>query len=152
MNKIETTVKDRLLEFIKHKELSKTRFEKSIGASNGYVNNVNNGLSPDKKEKIAKKYPELNMGWLLSGEGDMFKTQSIEWALIGDGNTNKVNNIKSKASVFGANLGNNNNVQKNIGVQPSVVEETLRSLTRVIEKQSSQIDDILSIIKTLKIK
>ena len=69
-------VKDRLVAFLKYKKLSQSRFEKAIGMSNGYVNNIRSSITPDKLQKIASSFPELNISWLLIGEelgGKMLK-------------------------------------------------------------------------------
>lgn len=65
------TVKDRLVAFIKHKGLSQSRFEKSVGLSNGFVNNISKGIGADKLQRILCAYPDLNSDWLLNGVGDM---------------------------------------------------------------------------------
>ena len=73
---METTVKERLLKFIKFKELSTHKFEKTCGLSTGYVANIRVSIQPDKIQKIAHKFSELNTGWLLTGEGNMLKDNS----------------------------------------------------------------------------
>ena len=70
---METTVKQRLLKFIETKKLSINRFEKETGLSTGYVNNIRVSMQPDKVMKIAHRFPDLNTGWLLTGEGSMLK-------------------------------------------------------------------------------
>lgn len=65
------TVKDRLLQFMAHVNMSQARFEKHVGLSNGFVNNVGNGLTTKSLQKIKDKYPQLNTSWLLNGEGQM---------------------------------------------------------------------------------
>ena len=69
----EETVKDRLLRFIEYKRLSKNRFERICGLSARYVSNISVSIQPDKVLKISEKFPELNTGWLLTGEGEMLK-------------------------------------------------------------------------------
>ena len=73
---METTVKERLLKFIKFKELSTHKFDKTSGLSTGYVANIRFSIQPDKIQKIAHKFSELNTGWLLTGEGNMLKDNS----------------------------------------------------------------------------
>lgn len=67
------SVKERLTLFIKYKKLSQGRFETACGLSNGYVNNIRQSIQPDKLQKIALQFPELNTGWLMAGEGSMLK-------------------------------------------------------------------------------
>ena len=67
------TVRDRLIRFIEHKGLSKNKFEKLCGLSTRYVSNISKSIQPETIEKISLNFPELNTGWLLTGEGEMLK-------------------------------------------------------------------------------
>ena len=67
------TVKDRLISFIEFKGLNKNKFEELCGLSKRYVSNISVSIQPDKIKKISLVFPELNTGWLLSGEGTMLK-------------------------------------------------------------------------------
>lgn len=73
---MKTTVKERLLAFIEYLGISKNAFEKACGLSKRYVSNISVSISPDKIKQISLIYPELNVGWLLSGEGDMLRTST----------------------------------------------------------------------------
>lgn len=66
-------VKDRLISYIEAKGLSKNRFEQICGFSKRYVSNISVSLQPDKIEKISLNFPDLNIEWLLTGEGEMIK-------------------------------------------------------------------------------
>ena len=64
--------------FIKQSGLSARQFDLSIGASNGYtLRMVKNRASvgSDVIETILRTYPDLNVVWLLTGKGEMFKSQ-----------------------------------------------------------------------------
>lgn len=67
------TTKDRLIRFIEHKGLSKNKFEKICGLSTSYVSNISQSIQPKMVQKISLNFPELNTGWLLTGEGEMIK-------------------------------------------------------------------------------
>ncbi|PCJ97231.1 MAG: hypothetical protein COA50_06225 [Flavobacteriaceae bacterium] len=65
---------DRLIQFIEYKELSARQFDLSIGASNGYTLRMkknNASVGSDVIENIIRKYPQLNLIWLITGEGKM---------------------------------------------------------------------------------
>ncbi|WP_300794258.1 LexA family transcriptional regulator [uncultured Bacteroides sp.] len=65
------TLKERLLEFVEFKKMNKRQFQISIGVSNSYIQNLNENIGPLILEKISAVYPELNIEWLLTGEGNM---------------------------------------------------------------------------------
>ncbi len=70
------SVKERLIQFIKYKNIGQSAFEKIVGLSNGYVNNIRKSIQPDKVQRIALKYPDLNTGWLMTGNGEMLNLPS----------------------------------------------------------------------------
>lgn len=67
------TIKERLISFIKFLEIGQGKFEANCGLANGYVNNIRRSVTPEKLQQIALRYPELNTGWLMTGEGEMLK-------------------------------------------------------------------------------
>lgn len=67
------TVKERLKQFIEYKRISVRSFERTCGLSYGYVSNMRVSIQPDKIANIAHCFPELNTGWLLTGEGEMIR-------------------------------------------------------------------------------
>ncbi len=68
---MESTVKERLIWFIKYLKLSQRKFEEKVGLSNGYINNISKGIGAEKLQKILYEFPNLNQEWLLTGKGDM---------------------------------------------------------------------------------
>lgn len=73
---MDSNVKERLLAFIKFKGISKNRFETMCGLSKRYVSNISQSISPEVTKKISLTFPELDMGWVLTGEGDMLSTKT----------------------------------------------------------------------------
>jgi hypothetical protein len=71
------SVKERLKKFIEYLKIGQGAFEKKVGLSNGYVNNIRKSIQPEKLQSIVRQYPELNAGWLMTGEGDMLKSEKI---------------------------------------------------------------------------
>ena len=67
---------DRLIEFIEYAGLSARQFDISIGAANGYTLRMKKNhasIGSDVIENIIRTYPQLNVVWLLTGEGNMIK-------------------------------------------------------------------------------
>ena len=71
MVSIDSNVKDRLVEYLDYKGINKNRFSKTIGVSPAYVNSIRKSIQPDKIKSIAVSFPDLNIEWLLTGEGEM---------------------------------------------------------------------------------
>lgn len=70
----EISQKERLLKFLRHLGVGQNRFSKQAGISSGNIAHWRNGVIPPKSlEKIRMAYPELNVNWLLTGEGEMVK-------------------------------------------------------------------------------
>lgn len=67
------SVADRLKEYIGYKKTTNAEFERTIGASNGYINSIRKSIGIDKLEQIEQKFPDLNTQWLLKGEGEMLR-------------------------------------------------------------------------------
>jgi len=75
---------DRLMQFIKYAVLSARQFDLSIGASNGYTLRMQKNrasIGSDVIENILKVYPQLNVVWLITGEGEMLKENEEELIL-----------------------------------------------------------------------
>ena len=78
MDKKVPKLKQRLLDFIKNEGLSQQKFEIRANLSNGLVNNTRESLTTKTINKISNAFPNLNVNWLLTGEGDMLKTAANE--------------------------------------------------------------------------
>lgn len=66
-----TNVKTRIQAFADRKRLSYRELSVSIGASSGYINSISKSIGPDKLSCLSARYPDLNIAWLLTGEGSM---------------------------------------------------------------------------------
>ena len=72
---MDTTVKERLIAYIDYKGLSKHKFETICGLSSRYVSNISKSIQPAVVKKISLNFPDLNMGWVLTGHGNMLNEQ-----------------------------------------------------------------------------
>lgn len=115
---METTVKQRLLLYLKEKGLGQNKFEKIAGISNGYISHLKSSPSSDILMKILNASTDLNREWLMTGVGDMLIREHNEepvignpivddfigslGALIGDGNVALTDaNIRGRMSIPG---------------------------------------------------
>ncbi|ATA94667.1 hypothetical protein CGC54_10155 [Capnocytophaga canimorsus] len=69
-------MKERILQFIEKKGISKRKFYMETGLSNGILDKKS-GLSVDTVEKIYSTFPEISLEWLITGKGEMLK-ESLE--------------------------------------------------------------------------
>ena len=67
------TTKERLINFLAYKKIGQTKFEEMCNISRGLVNNMKGSISSKTILKIENTFPELNITWLLTGEGEMLK-------------------------------------------------------------------------------
>lgn len=70
------SVKERLIEYLDFKGISKSNFGRAIGVSSAYVTSIRKSIDDEKVLRISEKYPDLNINWLLYGEGEMLKTST----------------------------------------------------------------------------
>lgn len=70
------SVKNRLIKYLSDNNIKKLHFEKEIGVSNGYINSLKESPSVEKLELISNVYSDLDLTWLLTGEGSMLKSES----------------------------------------------------------------------------
>ncbi|MDM1397087.1 peptidase S24 [Myroides odoratimimus] len=65
---------DRILKIIELNKISKSEFYRKTGLSNGFLDKVKD-IGASKLEQILKSYPNISEKWLLTGEGEMIKTE-----------------------------------------------------------------------------
>lgn len=125
------TIKDRLILYIKHLNISVRKFEENCDLANGYIKNIRLSITPDKLRKISLHYPELNTGWLMTGEGEMLKSSvNIE---NGDNSTQVI--------------GDGNHVST-----PSTLDKALDEIAaqrRLVEKAQEQMDRLIGVLEKM---
>jgi hypothetical protein len=68
------SIRKRTLEFLAYKSLSRYRFYRITGLSNGFLDKEG-AMTTDKCEKIFNSFPEVNPEWLLTGRGEMLREE-----------------------------------------------------------------------------
>lgn len=129
------TTKKRLLDFLTYLSIGQTVFEKKVGISNGYVNNVKNSIGSEIISKISDVYPELSTEWLLTGKGEMLR------------NNQQIGDI-AHSTVVGANVNGNGNRITNNDVTSMI--ELQKGYQEMIKKSQEQIDRLIGIIENTK--
>jgi len=75
---MENTVQERLESYLDVNKIKKIDFCSNLKVSKGYIANIRKSIQPDKLVSIAKYYPELNIIWLLTGNGNMVNSSSTD--------------------------------------------------------------------------
>ena len=76
------TVKERILQFLDEKEISKTLFFNKVGISPSNFKGAGkkSSIGSDLVVKILTEYPELSPEWVMLGEGEMLRAPSKQAA------------------------------------------------------------------------
>jgi len=69
-------ISDRIIQYLDKKDITKYRFYKETGLSNGFLDKKGN-IGSDKCEIISSCYSDLSMEWLITGNGSMLKDEPI---------------------------------------------------------------------------
>ncbi|MEB3035994.1 hypothetical protein [Capnocytophaga ochracea] len=71
--------KRRILQFIDYKGIGITKFFKETGIKRGFLDTdkLDSSVSDMFLAKILAVFPELNIEWLLTGEGEMLRKEGI---------------------------------------------------------------------------
>jgi len=68
------TIRERVIYFLEYKSISKYRFYKETGISNGFLDK-DGAIGSDKCAIICSHYHELNPEWLLLEKGKMLRSK-----------------------------------------------------------------------------
>lgn len=81
---METTLKERLIKYLKTKRIGQNKFESMAGISNGYISHLKSSPSAELLMRILNAAPDLNRNWLLTGEGEMLIKSSPVRDVVSD--------------------------------------------------------------------
>jgi len=70
--KSDSKVTERLLDYLKTSGINRNSFYVQTGISNGYLDKANS-IGSNMLEKIHYAFPDLNIGWLITGEEEMIE-------------------------------------------------------------------------------
>ncbi len=117
-------VKNRLEQYISSLGISVRDFERRINASVGFVRNIRQSITATKQEQIKSAFPDLNMFWLLTGEGEMLRPQQERQVKIpAVGASVEQRNLYSPgATMFATNVNHNNNYAER-RIEPMEIED-----------------------------
>lgn len=105
-------MKDRLEQFLKLEQLSPARFADILGIQRSGISHILSGRNKPSFEffeKIVLKYPQINLEWLISGKGKVYKDASTAQVSYNNDLFNVSSNI-DKAHIASTNEEDKNNL------------------------------------------
>lgn len=76
------TVPERVRIFVRHKKISVSEFCRRLDVSSAYVSSMSKSMSLKVIQRISIVFPDLNILWLQTGEGEMIKRPEEEQEII----------------------------------------------------------------------
>ena len=76
---------NRLQQFLKVENITQSQFADNIGVARASVSHILAGRNKpgfDFLENMSRHYPALNIGWLITGKGRMYSSQSAEKQVV----------------------------------------------------------------------
>lgn len=125
------TLQERLKTFITSLDSSVLAFENKCGMAPGTVNKMTDKSRPKTLEKIHKQFPQLNMEWLQTGEGQMLNPQptvDIDLDL-------KLGSHSQFAMRDITNIGDAN-------IQIAILQERIKSLEKELREKDKRIEEL----------
>jgi transcriptional regulator with XRE-family HTH domain len=123
----ENTLK-RIKQYLDLKNIKISVFEREIGTSNGsFASQLKNGktIGVDKLEKILRIYTDVNIEWLLTGNGDILKADILNEEAV---NYNKIDKDGTEGGI-------------NYKELAEARKETIESLKKVILYLEAQLGE-----------
>jgi hypothetical protein len=136
----EQTVSQRIKILIKALKLSSRAFSTSLDVPDATTRNYIDGRSKpgyDYLEKVARKYPQISITWLLTGEGEMQADQAEEPRAV----------YQTKTQVSGINVGHNAGTVAQHFASTAECERELAVVQKENEQLRSQLADKERIIQ-----
>ena len=124
------TARDRLKEYLSYKKIKDSEFIEAIGASNGYIQSMSKGFGPKYEPVVRQKFPDLNIGWIITGMGEM----------INDGNKPEENNNQLNPTAMDAHLTTMDYIAA-LKDQIQMLKEQVKVKDDLIRKLTEQSDD-----------
>lgn len=138
------TLQDRLKYFISAIDLSVNAFENQCGMAQGSVNKMTDKSRQRTLDKIHKNYPQLNMDWLKTGEGEMINpATNIDIDLKMDGHSqmafrdiSNIGDVKTQIAILQERI-------KSLETQLGEKEERIAELTASLDRERKMNDYLM---------
>lgn len=139
------TLKERLVFLLKKQEITWAKFSEEVGLSRGFISTVTENLTAKTLKKIETAYPNFNINWLLTGDGDMLKSNNVGHTTAGDyspisGDIN-INECRSELEKSKVEI---SYLKEQVKERDAQIEE----LKVLFEKRLQDKEEIINLLKT----
>ena len=135
-------ISKRLVEFIRTLGKPVSVFETELGLSNGFVNKTNEKMQKKTRMMIQQAYPQLNLDWVFSGEGEMLRPGYASNTPCCD------EQLRGGGSISG-NWNNINYGKDNIILSDQRLLEIIQDQQKTISEQSKQLGVYVEMVNRL---
>lgn len=146
-NKI-SNIKERILYFLEYKKVTKSKFFEKIGMTYGNFTGKSKEtpLNSDAISNILLEFPEINIEWLITGEGEMVK--SINQNITIEGQNANMNNINGNGniSVSNADISQMIQIQRELNEIVKTAQLQLTKSQSQLSESQKQISSLLEIL------
>lgn len=122
--------KTRFLEFLREMGISQNKCANMCGWSTGYLNILKSDFGADKLASIMSVFPQLNIRWVISGEGEMFAAPNKGFPQI----------LETE----------NNSTQGGTVITLSEFMEAIEKYTKIITEKEAEINILRQEVEALK--
>ena len=126
------TVKERIKAFCRAEGIAVSAFEESIGVSNGYVNSISKSIGIDRLNILIEKYSNINIEWVLTGRGDMYKSKGSTYISSCDNST--INPLKDTNKAPNEQVYRDNNSADIISKLVATIQEQAEEIGQLRER------------------
>lgn len=135
-------IKERILQFIELKGVTKERFYENIGMTSANFRGKakETPINSTAIENILSEFPDLNLEWLITGKGEMTKSNTQNVRI--EGQNQHLNNINGSSNITISQ----NDISGIIEIQrelSSIIKTTQNQLT----ESQKQISDLIETFK-----
>jgi hypothetical protein len=142
MDKIFSPIKARAMMYVNYKRISKECFfeQTNISASNFKGKGAESELGGDKIAKILTAYPDLSSEWLITGQGEMLKSISIN---------QKGEHYVHAWRKYNGKFGNDYQITSYAGMNREELIGMMEDRFHYVERQAAQMDALIGENKKL---
>lgn len=145
-------IKERIIEVLDFKGFPKEKFYAKIGMTSANFRGKAKltPINSNAIENILSEIPEINLNWLITGEGKMLTENNQSVTNNGDGNSNigsNINGITGNVTISHNDFSNLIDMQKSNSEMKFELIERLKECQNHLSESQNQVNILLEILK-----